>query len=451
MSKHIKIRRGLNLRLEGEAEKITTVQDHIDTVCISPTDFHLLTPKLLVQVGDEVKAGTPLFFVKEHPQVKVVSPVSGEVVEIIRGEKRRILGIKILADKSITYQKFPPFDYQNAPREELIARLCEMGLWPFFKQRPFDVVANPQLVPKAIVVSAFDTAPLAPDMDFIVHGSGTEFQAGLDILTRLTPGKVHLNVHETRTRSEIFLQARRVTINTFSGPHPASNPGVQIHHLDPINKGEVVWMLSVPDVLCIGRSVLENQFVGTRVVALTGSEMLKRRYVKTVIGAPLKPLLAGNITHPDSTRIISGNVLTGSLAGPEGYLGYYHYQVTAIPEVQEPEFLGWIAPGFRKFSISHSYFSWLMPRKKYILDSGLQGERRPFVVTGEYEKVFPMDIYPVQLIKAILANDLEQMEALGAYEVAPEDFALCEFVCTSKIPVQNIIRQGLDTLMKETA
>lgn len=451
VSMKFKIRRGLNLKLEGEAEKITTVQEQIDTVRISPSDFHPYTPKLLVQAGEEVKAGTPLLYFKEHPSVKVCSPVSGEVVEIERGEKRRLLGIKILADKAITYQKFEPFDYRNADRAALIQRLCDMGLWPFFRQRPFDVVANPLQVPKAIVVSAFDTAPLAPDMDFIVHGNGPDFQAGLDILARLTPGKVYLNVHDVRTRSDIFLNARQVTVHTFSGPHPASNPGVQIHHIDPINKGEVVWTLSVPDVLCLGKSVMENQFVASRVIALTGSEMLRRRYVKTVIGASLKPLLAGNITHPDSTRIISGNVLTGTHVGMDGHLGYYHSQVTAIPEVQEPEFLGWIAPGFSKFSINHSYFSWLRPGKKYILNSGLQGEKRAFVVTGEYEKVFPMDIYPVQLVKAILANDLEQMESLGAYEVAPEDFALCEFVCTSKIPVQKIVREGLDLLMRETA
>lgn len=447
----VKIRRGLNLKLVGEAEKITTAQEQIDTVRITPADFHPFTPKLLVQAGDEVKAGTPLFYLKELPDVKICSPVSGEVVEIERGEKRRIVGIRILADKNISYRRFEPFDYHNADRQTLIQRLCDMGLWPFFRQRPFDVVANPHQVPKAIVVSAFDTAPLAPDMDFIVHGNGPDFQAGLDLLTRLTPGKVHLNVHETRTRSDIFLNARNVTINTFSGPHPASNPGIQIHHLDPINKGEVVWTISVPDLLCLGKSIKENQFIASRVIALTGSEMLKRRYVKTVIGASLKNLLAGNITHPDSTRIISGNVLTGRNVGMDGHLGYYHSQVTAIPEVQEPELLGWIAPGFGKFSISHSYFSWLMPNRKYVLNTGLQGERRPFVVTGEYEKVFPMDIYPVQLIKAILANDLELMENLGAYEVAPEDFALCEFVCTSKIPVQKIVREGLDVLMKETA
>lgn len=447
----VKIRRGLNIKLLGEAEKITTVQEQIDTVRIAPADFHPFTPKLLVQAGDEVKAGTPLFFLKEHPDVMVCSPVSGEVVEVERGEKRRILGIRILADKSIAYQRFEPFDYRAADREALIQRLCQMGLWPFFRQRPFDVVAHPKQVPKAIVVSAFDTAPLAPDMDFVVHGNGPDFQTGLELLTRLTPGKVHLNVHETRTRSDIFLNARNVTLNVFDGPHPASNPGVQIHHLDPINKGEVVWTISVPDLLCLGKSITENQFVASRVIALTGSEMLKRRYVKTVIGASLKNVLAGNITHPESTRIISGNVLTGLNVGMDGYLGYYHSQVTAIPEVQEPEMLGWIAPGFKKFSINHSYFSWLMPGRKYVLNSGLQGEKRPFVVTGEYEKVFPMDIYPVQLIKSILANDLELMENLGAYEVAPEDFALCEFVCTSKNPVQKIVREGLDLLMKETA
>jgi len=450
MSRVIRIKKGLNLRLEGESEKIITIQDQPDTVLIDPIDFHFYTPKLLVQPGDEIKAGSPLFYFKELNSVKVCAPVSGEVVSVDRGEKRKIIGIKILADKEISYLKFEPFDYKNSTREEIIHRLCEMGLWPFFKQRPFDIVADPSQIPKAIVVSTFDTSPLAPDLDFVVHGNGPEFQASLDILAKLTPGKVHLNFHENMTRSEVFYNAKNVTINTFSGPHPTSNPGIQIHHLDPINKGEVVWTISVPDLLCLGKSILENQFNASRVIALTGSEMLKRRYVKTFIGASLKSLLDGNITHPENTRIISGNVLTGRQIGLQGHLGYYHYQVTAIPESSEPELLGWIAPGFNKFSMSRSYLSWLMPRKRYVLNTGLQGEKRPLVVTGEYERVFPMDIYPVQLIKAILANDLEQMENLGAYEVAPEDFALCEFVCTSKTPVQKIIREGLDVLKRET-
>jgi Na+-transporting NADH:ubiquinone oxidoreductase subunit A len=449
MSRVIKIRKGLDIKMVGEAEKVTVSQENIDTVSISPLDFHGLIPKAVVNVGDEVKAGTPLFFDKKNPEIQFCSPVSGEVVEVARGEKRKLLYVKILADKEISYVNFGTNNPDSMSAEEIIALMCKSGVWPMLRQRPFDIVANPKVKPKGIVVTAFDSSPLAPDNDFIVHGCGNEFQTGLNALAKLTNGKVHLNVHSSRTKSDVFLKAKNVQINYFEGPHPSGNTGVQIHHISPINKGETYWVLGAQEVLSIGRLFTEGKFNASRTYALTGSEVIRRRYVKSIIGAPVASILAGNTTTDKPLRIISGNVLVGSKIEPNGYMGFYHSQITVIPEGYEREFFGWITPGFNKFSLNHSFFSWMTPSRQFKLDTNLHGEKRAFVVTGEYEKVFPMNIYPVYLLKSILANDIEQMENLGIYEVAPEDFALCEFVCTSKINTQEIVRSGLDSVMAE--
>lgn len=448
MSNVIRIKKGLDIKLKGEAEKITVSPENVDTVVISPLDFHGSVPKLSVNIGDNVKAGTPLFYDKLRPSVQFTSPVSGEVIEINRGEKRKILSIRVLADKTTEYVDFGKADPLSLSREEIIDRITRSGVWPAIKQRPFDVIANPEHAPKSVVISAFDSAPLAPDMDFVVHGCGNEFQTGLNALSKLAPA-VFLNVHASRTKSEIFLKAKNVTINTFDGPHPSGNVGVQIHLTQPINKGETVWTMHPQDVVILGRLFTEGRYNATKVVALTGSEIVKRRYVKVISGAPVKNIIDGNYTPDKELRIIGGNVLTGNHIHETGNLGYYHNQLTVIPEGKEPELFGWLLPGLNKFSASKTFFSWLTPSKQYSLDTSQHGEDRAFVVTGEYEKVFPMNIYPVYLLKSILANDIEQMENLGIYEVAPEDFALCEFVCTSKINSQEIVRKGLDMLMEE--
>lgn len=447
MGKSIKISKGLNIRLVGEAEKVTASPENVDTILIKPTDFHGLIPKCVVNPGDEVKAGTPLFFDKKHPQVQYSSPVSGEVLEVIRGEKRKLIGIKILADKETRYAEVNIPALETASKDEIIAAMTAHGVWPYIKQRPFDVVANPNKMPKAVFISAFDSNPLAPDFDFAMQGYGPEFQHGLDVLAKLAP--VHLSVHSELTKSEIFLKAKNVEIHTISGPHPSGNVGVQIHHIAPINKGEIAWTVNPQDVAIIGRLFLEKKYNPLRVIAITGSEVSRRRYAKVLPGTPMKALLAETINTQYPVRVISGNVLTGSTESLDGYLGFYHNQITVIPEGHDPQFFGWIAPGLDKFSMSHTFFSWLMPSKKYALNTNLNGEERAFVVSGEYEKVFPMQIYPVYLLKAILANDIEKMEELGIYEVAPEDFALCEFVCTSKINTQQIVRQGLDLVLSE--
>ncbi|MBL4753211.1 MAG: Na(+)-translocating NADH-quinone reductase subunit A [Flavobacteriales bacterium] len=448
MAEIVKIRKGLNIKLKGEAEKVYVDVPISDTVAIKPPDFTGIRTKLVCKVGDEVKAGTPLFVDKDNEKVIFTAPVSGEVVEIIRGEKRKILEIRILADKEITYEPFKQADPNNLSRDEIIEWMLKSGTWPLIRQRPFEIVANPDEKPKAIFISAFNSAPLAADNDFILHGHGEEFQIGLNAVAKLSGGKVHLNVNAGVTTSKVFTNATGVQINKISGPHPAGNVGVQIHHIDPVNKGDIVWHLSPQDVLMIGRLFKEGKYDASRVVALTGSEVNKTRYHKTFIGSSIKNMIADNIKG-NKVRYISGNVLTGTRIDADGYLGYYDTQITVIPEGDEPSFMGWLAPGLDKFSLSRTFFSWLTPTREYSLNSNMNGEPRAYVVTGQYEQVLPMDIHPVHLLKSIMIGDIERMENLGIYEVAEEDFALCEYVCTSKVEVQELIREGLDTVKRE--
>lgn len=449
MSKSIRIRKGLDIRLAGEAEKVLVQTDPAKVVAIKPTDFHGLVPKVLVKPGDQVKAGTALFADKYNERVLFTSPVSGEVADVVRGEKRKVLEVRVLADVQQQFEDFGAGDASSMNRETIIQKLLASGVWAALRQRPFDVVADPAQSPKHIFISCFDTNPLAPDLDFVVRNNGDDFQAGLDALAKLTSGKVNLVVGGNTSARE-FLDAKGVVRHTVSGPHPAGNVGVQIHHISPINKGEVVWTCGVHDVLMIGRLFRTGKLDASRIVAVTGSESKNPKYFRTVIGAPVKDMIGA---VDDKVRVISGNVLTGDRVESTGTLGYYHTQLTLIPEGDEPKFFiteGWASPGFDKFSASRSFPAWLMPGKKFAMDSSQNGEERAFVMSGQYEKVFPFDIYPVHLLKSILANDIEQMEKLGLYEVAPEDFALCEFVCTSKINSQSIVRQGLDALKKET-
>lgn len=443
MAKNIKISRGVDIKLVGKAEqKLGTVESA--TVAIKPTDFHGVIPKLEVKQGDEVKAGSPLFHDKNNDNIKYVSPVSGEVAEVIRGAKRRILEVRVLADKETKFEEFAVSGWSNLDKAGTMELLQKGGQWPMIRQRPFDVVANPANEPKAIFISTFDSAPLAPDYNFILKDRLADLQAGIDAISKLTSGTVNV---VTRGDKGVFGGLNNCTIHSISGPHPAGNVGVQIHHIEPISKGDVVWTVNIQDLAAIGSFLNTGKIQNTRVIALTGAEVSSPQYYTITQGGSTEKLVLGNVN--DGARIISGNVLTGDKLEQSGYLGFYHHQVTAIREDHEPEFFGWLAPGFNKFSLSKTFFSWAMPNKKYNLGTGLHGEERAFVMTGQYEKVFPFDIYPVQLLKSILVNDIEQMENLGIYEVAPEDFALCEFGCTSKINSQEIVRNGLDLIIKE--
>ncbi len=452
MSKAITIRRGLNIKLKGEAEKVLQPVSISGMFCIKPSDFHGITPKMIVKEGDSVKAGDAIFHSKDNNRILFTSPVSGKIEAVVRGEKRRILEVRIQSESNLTYKEFKKGDPKGMKREEVIENLLSSGMWPFLRQRPFAVIANPSDAPKSIFISAFDTSPLAPDNDFIMHGNGEDFQLGLDAICKLTSGKVHLNVPGEQGQSKVFTNAKGVQINTVKGPHPAGNIGTQVHHIDPVSKGDIVWYLYPQDVLAIGRLFKSGIADFSRVVALTGPEAKNQKYYKTYPCTPVSSIINGN-TSDKNNRIVSGNVLTGTNVGKEGTLGFYDSQITVLEEGDEPQFFmteGWLAPGFHKLSKSRTFFSWLTPNKKYALNTNYNGEERAFVMTGQYEQVFPFDIYPVHLVKAVIVNDFEGMENLGIYEVAPEDFALCEFVCTSKIESQKIIREGLDYVRSES-
>ena len=450
MSKIITLRKGLDINLAGKPRESLAEAPLAAEYALSPLDFEGVTPKLLVKVGDKVKAGKPLFFNKYNERVLFTSPVSGTVAAINRGEKRKVLTVTVTPDAEQSYEEFGKPDLKKATREELVELLLRSGLWPMIVQRPYGIIADPTTTPKAIFVSAFDSAPLAPDYNFVLKQEQRNLQAGLDLLRRLTPGKVHLSMRAKCEGQMSSLQG--VEQHTFAGKHPVGNVGVQIHHIDPINKGDLVWTVNIQDLAIIGRLVNEGRVDMHRIIAVDGSEIEKPGYVRVIAGARVDSFVKGNVKaqkEGNRIRFISGNVLTGTKTALDGFLGYYANQLTAIPEGDKYELLGWAMPRLNKFSVSRAYFSWLCPKKEYDLDTNLNGGERPFVVTGLYERYLPMDIYPMYLLKACLAGDIDKMENLGIYEVVEEDFALCEFVDPSKIEIQQIIRDGINLMIKE--
>ena len=446
MQQMISLKKGLHIPLKGAAviswEKLPAVQAY----GLMPADFPGVVPRLLVREGDTVKAGSPLFCDKNRPEVCFTSPVSGVVEAVVRGEKRRILEVVVRSDGKQESLTFMQGDPEQLSPEQIREALLSSGLWPSIVQRPYGVVADPSDSPRDIFISCFDTAPLAGDLRFMMQGSEEDFQKGLMALGKLTSGKVWLGVSEEG--ASFFGGFHGVECRVFRGLHPAGNVGVQIHHLAPVNKGETVWTVKPQEVVLMGRLFRTGGYDPLVGVALTGSEMPRPAYVKLRKGARLWET-AGIAAEQEGIRVISGNVLTGTRLSGGGFLGYYDTQVTAIPEGNEEEFLGWMMPGLKKFSVSRSFLSWIMPRRKYALNANLNGGERAFVFSGVYEKVVPMDIFPVFLLKAILAGDVEKMEQLGIYEVVEEDLALCEFVCPSKTEVQRILRQGLDLVRRE--
>ncbi|MBK9335032.1 MAG: Na(+)-translocating NADH-quinone reductase subunit A [Lewinellaceae bacterium] len=451
MGKTINIRRGYDIKLVGAAEKSTTDLPVSDVIAVKPSDFAGIIPKLLVAAGDEVVAGQALFYDKDRPNLRFPTPVSGEVVEVVRGEKRRILEVRILADRSNPrYVEFAKADPATLGRAAVIERLLDSGCWQYLRQRPYSVIADPVDVPKAIFVSGFDSAPLAPDLGYVLGQDKENFQAGLQALKVLANGNLHIGIRdggESASESDLAGVAPE-NIHRFRGPHPAGNVGIQIHHVSPIQRGDIIWTVHPQDVAIIGRLFREGRYRADRVVAIAGSCVSKPQYVRVMTGQRMREILADRL-NSDHCRIIQGNVLTGKTSSLDDTLSFYTNQITAIPEGDQSEFLGWLLPGFGKLSLSRTYFSWLWPKRAYNLDTNTHGEERAFVMTGQYDQVLPMNIMPVYLLKAILAKDIERMEQLGIYEVAAEDFALCEFVCTSKIDVQQIITEGLEYMRKE--
>lgn len=447
MAKTIKLKRGFDINLVGKPEKKITDIPQSETFAVKPTDFaHIVQPKILVKEGDNVSVGTPLFYDKSMEEVKFCSPVSGEVVEILRGERRRVLEIKILADKEMevaSFKKYSVSELVGIAKDEAISHMTEHGVWPQVIQRPYGIVANPTDTPKSIFVSGFDSHPLAPDVAFTLQDSLEYFKAGMDVLKKLTEGQIHLNING----SDDHLPAQNVEVNKFSGPHPVGNVGVQIHHIDPIAKGDLIWTVSPYGVAQIGKLFIEGVYDSTQTIAVTGSQVKEPSYIKVRQGTCLNKIIDGMVSLGDN-RIISGNPLTGESVGADGYLGYYHHQVTVIPEGDQEEFLGWILPSTKKLSFHRTLglLSFLNRKKEHVVDTNQHGEHRNFVVTGSFEEVVPMDILPMYLFKAIMAEDFEDMEALGIYEVVEEDVALCEFIDVSKNELQEVLRDGIDLI-----
>ena len=448
MSTDIRIKKGLNLNLVGAAEPSTSKAVLSNVYAVNLNDFYGLTPKMIVKEGAEVKAGEPIFYNKDVPEMYFVSPVSGEIAAIERGARRRILMIKILADKEQAQVSHEPLDPSKVTAEDIKSFLLQTGCWPFIKQRPYDLISDPGTTPKAIFVSGYTTAPLAADSDYVLQGKEKEVQAAIHALGKLTPGPVHVSIG--KGSDSIFTGMEGIELHRVSGPHPAGLVGTQINKIDPINKGELVWTISPQDLIIIGECMLTGRFNPQRTVALAGSVVKNPKYFSTKIGAEISTFLYGSGVNLKRFRVINGDVLTGSRSKQDGFLGFYNNTVTCIPEGDDYELFGWNKPVFDKISATRALtFSWMQPKKKYDLNTNTNGEHRAFVVTGMYEKVFPMDIYPLQLLKACMVKDLDEMEQLGLYEVIPEDFSLTEFVCISKQPHQQIIREGLDLLHKE--
>ena len=447
MANVIKLRKGLDINLKGKASQEFMSVKEPGFYALVPDDFTGITPKVVVKEQEYVMAGGPLFIDKNHPEVKFVSPVSGVVTSVERGARRKVMNIVVEAAAEQDYEEFGKQDVARMNADRVKELLLQSGMFAFIKQRPYDVIADPVVAPRAIFVSAFDSNPLAPEFEFALKGEEANFQTGLDALAKIA--KTYLGI-SVKQKSAALTQAKNVTITAFDGPNPAGNVGVQINRVAPVVKGETVWTIDPQAVIFIGRLMNTGRVDMTRTVAVTGSEVLKPAYTKLRVGALLTSVFAGNVTKDKELRYISGNVLTGKQVSPNGFLGAFHSQVSVIPEGNDiHEMLGWIMPRFNQFSVNHSYFSWLLGKKEYTIDARIKGGERHMIMSGEYDKVFPMDILPEFLIKAIIAGDIDRMEALGIYEVAPEDFALCEFVDSSKLELQRIVRAGLDMLRAE--
>ncbi len=446
MSNNIYLKKGLNLPINGEAAQNTKKVIVPDVVAVKPTDFRGLVPKLLVREGDKVLAGTPVLADKMSQNILFASPVSGTVAEVVRGEKRKLLEVRIKADAQQEYVDFGVKKVAEMTAEQVKASLLEAGLWPAITQRPYGIIANPEVKPKAIFVSAFATAPLAADPEFALAADLEHIQTAVKALAKLTDGGVHVSVNSA---SSAFAKLEGATLHTFEGKHPAGNVGVQIHHIAPIQKGETVWTVSLVMLAAIGKLFNTGKYDVRRKIAVTGPKVEGPAYVEGYPGIAIKDL-KDFYNAAEDLRYVSGDVLTGTNVGAEGFLGFFDNQVTILEEGNKYELLGWAKPvRCSQFSASRTYFSWLTPNKKYDMDTNLHGGPRAFVMNDLYSKVLPMDLYPVYLLKACLANDIDKMEKFGIYEVIEEDLALCEYVCPSKIYIQQIITDGIALMLKE--
>ena len=443
----IVLHKGLDIQLQGKAEEKKISLKSNGHYALVPDDFEGVTPKVVVKEGDKVKAGDALFVNKQYPDVKFASPVSGTIREVVRGERRKVLCVRVDADEQQEFTDFGKKDVGTLSGEQVINALLEAGIFGYINQLPYAVSANPSALPKAIFVSALRDKPLACDFEYEVKGQEMDFQTGLTALSKIA--KTYLGVG----RESVLENMKDVEVNSFVGKCPAGNVGVQVNHLSPVNKGEVVWTIGDPTVvLFIGRLFNTGKVNMTRTVALCGSEIKSPAYADMLVGEELSTLLSNSYDASKNVRIINGNVLTGKPTSKEGFLGAHTSEITVIPEGDDAnEMLGWILPRLKQFSVNRSYFSWLCGKRQYALDARIKGGERHMIMSGEYDRVLPMDIYGEYLIKAIIAGDIDRQEALGIYEVSPEDFALAEFVDSSKLELQRIVREGLNILRKENA
>ena len=439
------LRKGHDILLEGEATKVIEESKNVNTFAVQPPNFVGISPipKVTVAVGDEVKAGDPIFFDKKRPDIQYCAPVSGEVIAVNRGAKRSIAEVVILKDKEQQFRSITAPNLADCSKEDLANFLQANGGWSFIRQRPFNVIADPADEPEGVYISTFDSAPLAPDLNLVVDGREAAFQKGLEVMGKFAP--VHLGLNAKEQPHTAFTNAEGVSKHWFHGKHPAGNVGIQIHHINPITTKSKVWVLGVQDVITIGALFSEGRFNTERVVAVTGAELKEPKYIRTNLGANVGELLKDNIAN-DHSRMISGDVLSGKITTGEGFLNYFDDQVTVIEEGDSYEMFGWLLPLSPRPSVSGTFPNGLFPDLKFKANTNTHGERRAFVVTGQYEKLLPMDIYPQHLMKAILINDFERMEGLGIHELAEEDVALCEFACTSKQPLQSILAKGLEEM-----
>ena len=445
----IKIKKGIDIHLVGEAKKEMKVYEPA-LYAVKPLDFIGVVPKMHVAEGDDVKVGTVLFHDKKNEGIFFTSPVSGKVKAIVRGEKRVILQVVVESDGKYEAIDFGKAEPSKLTRNEVIEKMVQSGTWTMLRQRPYSTIANPQDEPKCVVVSMFDTAPMAPDNNFIVAEKMESIKTGVEALAKLTNGMVYLNVNSSETKKALEalnFSAKNVSVNEFQGPHPAGNVSTQLNVLSPINKGETVWYTYAQNLVAIGNLFLTGSYDSNRVVAFTGSEVKEPAYYQTRIGADMSGLYS-NITS-ENVRIISGNVLTGKKINGDNFLGFYDSQISVIPEGDHYQLFGWLAPNFKKFTSTNTMGASLCKKSRKVLDTNLNGGIRPLIMTGNFERVFPFDIYPMQLIKACIIKDIDQMEELGIYEIDAEDFALCEVIDPSKTPIQQIVREGLELLRKE--
>ena len=449
MANVIKLRKGLDIALKGKPAKEKIAAKVSEEYALVPDSFVGIVPKVVVKEGDHVKAGDALFVNKQYPDVRFASPVSGTVSAVVRGERRKVLCVKVKADKEQAYVDFGKKDVAKMDGDSVKTALLEAGLFGFINQLPYAVSTTPDTMPKAIFVSALRDMPLAADFEFELQGSENDFQTGLTALSKIA--KTYLGIGKNQ-ESKALTEAKDVDVNVFDGPCPAGNVSVQVNHLDPVNKGEVVWTVDPSAVIFFGRLFNDSKVDMHRTIAVGGSEVKNPAYVDTIVGAQIASLVAGNLDESRKVRLINGNVLTGSPCTTDDFLGAHTSEITAIPEGDDAdEMLGWIMPRFKQFSVNRSYFSWLLGKKEYALDARVKGGERRIIMSGEYDKVLPMDIYGEYLIKALITGDIDRQEALGIYEVAPEDFALAEFVDSSKLELQRIVREGLNILRKENA